>query len=194
MREKDLKETVNFTYAGQAGKKDYLHVMLAAMALLSDEERKKFKFHILGCTAQQMIEIGISKETLDMLAPCLEIYGRVPREKVLDVLKMTDFTILMRSETQRYAKAGFPTKAVESLSHSTPMIANLTSDLGKYLSEGYNAFVVSDCSALSLAQALRKALSLSTDERVQMCQNAYETASGQFTLEQFTPQLRAVIE
>lgn len=193
VQEKDLQETVNFTYAGQAGKKDYLHVMLSAMALLSEEERKKFKFHILGCTAQQMIENGIPKETLDMLAPCLEIYGRVPRDQVLDVLKMTDFTILMRSETQRYAKAGFPTKSTESLSHTTPMIANITSDLGKYLVDGYNSLIVSGCTPESLAIVLRKAISLSKEERAQMCQNAYDTAMEKLHADRFIPALQEIL-
>lgn len=193
VKEKNLQEHVNFTYAGQAGKKDYLHVMLSAMARLSEEERKQFKFHILGCTAEQMIENGIPKETLDMLAPCLEIYGRVPRDQVLDVLKMTDFTILMRSETQRYAKAGFPTKSTESLSHATPMIANITSDLGKYLVDGYNSLIVSDGTSESLAIVLRKAISLSKEERAQMCQNAYNTAMEKLHADRFIPALQEIL-
>ena len=193
VKEKNLQEHVNFTYAGQAGKKDYLHVMLSAMARLSEEERKQFKFHILGCTAEQMIENGISKETLKLLAPSLEIYGRVPRDKVLDVLKMTDFTILMRSETQRYAKAGFPTKSTESLSHATPMIANITSDLGKYLVDGYNSLIVSDETSESLEVVLKKAISLSKEERAQMCQNAYDTAMEKRHADRFIPLLQEIL-
>jgi hypothetical protein len=68
--------------------------------------------------------------------------GRIPRPQVLEELSKADFTVLMRSEEQRYAKAGFPTKFVESLATATPVIANSTSDLGMYLKDGENGYVV----------------------------------------------------
>ena len=33
----------HFTYAGQAGKKDYLHVMLEAFSQLTDDEKEKIR-------------------------------------------------------------------------------------------------------------------------------------------------------
>ena len=191
--EKELQETVQFTYAGQAGKKDYINVILSAMALLSDEERKKFKFNILGCSTDQIRNCGISEETFNKIQPCLAISGRVPRTAVLEQLKKTDFTILVRSPKQRYAKAGFPTKAVESLSRSTPMIANVTSDLGQYLVDGYNSFIVNECTAESLAVELRRALDLSLSERQQMCRNAYNTAAEKLHSNLFLNDLQKII-
>lgn len=194
VKDKSLKETISFTYAGQAGKKDYLNIILSAMALLTDEERRRFKFHILGCTAEQIVKNGVSQETINIVKNALIFYGRVPRSKVLEVLKETDFTILMRSEEQRYAKAGFPTKLVESLSHSTPMIANITSDMERYLSDGYNALIVSQCDPEALAIVLKKAIKLSLEQRIQMCENAYETVVDKLHYKYFTSDLEKIMK
>ena len=193
VREKKLKETVNFVYAGQAGKKDYINVILSAMALLSEEERRKFQFHILGCTEEQIIQNGVPVSTVNKVRSSLVIYGRVPRSKVLDVLKESDFTILMRSGEQRYAKAGFPTKLVESLSHSTAMIANLTSDMDRYLVDGYNSFIVPECTDEALAEILRKAIDLSLEKRLQMCVNACKTVEDQLCYRYFMSELKTII-
>lgn len=192
--DKNLTETVNFTYAGQAGRKDYIDVILAAIASLSEEERSKLRFNILGCTKEQIVNNGVPQETIDLLSTTLNVYGRVPRSKVLEVLTKSDFTILMRSDTQRYAKAGFPTKAVESLSHSTPVIANLTSDLHRYLYDGANALIVKDCTPESLAAVLRTAIQLSLKERNQMCKNAYNTAADMLYYKNFIPVLEKIMK
>ncbi len=193
VKDKSLEEVINFAYAGQAGKKDYLHVMLAAMMLLTAEEREKFKFHILGCSEQQMIDNGIPAQVIQELRPSLVIYGRVPRDEVFRVLQKSNFTLLIRSEELRYAKAGFPTKVVESLARSTPVIANITSDLGEYLIDGYNSFIVPGCSAEDLAPVLKKAVSLSMAQREKMCQNAYDTALNRFHYKHFLDRLQTIL-
>jgi len=170
----------HFTYAGQAGKKDYLHVMVEAFSQLTDDEKEKIKFHIVGCTYEQLVASGIPKAQLDSLSACLSIHGRVPRSEVLELLKQTDFTVLMRSPTQRYAKAGFPTKMVESLSTYTPIICNLTSDMALYLQDGDNALVVEDCSAHALITQIRRAIAMQAETKTAMQQNAGATAQNRF--------------
>lgn len=193
-KEKNLGEKLCFLYAGQAGRKDYLHIVLGAMALLDKEQRKKFSFRILGCSKQQLIDSGIEAKLLESLEDNLDIRGRVKRQEVLENLKTADFTILMRSAHQRYAKAGFPTKAVESLAHSTPVIANLTSDLGLYLADGENSLIVEECSAESLAKVLERAISLSGEERRRMCENAYNTAAEQLHYKKFITAMEEILK
>lgn len=180
-KEKELPEDkVVFTYAGQPGKKDYLHVMLGAFALLPDEMLQRVVFNIVGCTKEQMLAAGISEDVLEKLNAQLVLHGRVSHEEVLHILKETHFTLLMRSPVQRYAKAGFPTKVVESLSRSTPVICNLTSDLSSYLTDGVDALVVKDCCPNSLCSCLYRAIELSGERRTDMCRKAHETADTCF--------------
>ena len=193
-KEKDLPEDkVIFTYAGQPGKKDYLHVMLDAFALLPDELLQRVVFNIVGCTKEQMIAAGISVEVLNKLEMQLAIHGRVSHDKVLHILKGTHFTLLMRSSEQRYAKAGFPTKVVESLSRSTPVICNLTSDLGEYLADGGNALLVEECCPTSLQRQLCRAIELSKIQRADMCSSACKTASKRFSYGEYLATLGELI-
>ena len=194
-REKHLQEDkVVFTYAGQPGKKDYLYVMLDAFLLLPEDLRKKAVFHIVGCTAQQMVAAGISAQVLEQLKSQLVIHGRVPRDTVLELLKETDFTLLMRSAEQRYAKAGFPTKVVESLSAATPVICNLTSDLADYLADGKDALIVENCSAEALKVQLTKAIQMSCEQRTEMCNHAAQTAERCFLYTNYLEQMQTILQ
>lgn len=193
-KEKDLPEDkVVFTYAGQPGKKDYLHVMLDAFALLPDELLQRVIFNIVGCTKEQMIAAGIGSEVLDKLEKQLVIHGRVSHDEVLRILKGTHFTLLMRSPEQRYAKAGFPTKVVESLSRSTPVICNLTSDLGEHLTDGVDSLIVEECNPQSLFQQLAKAITMKHEQRVTMCCSARELARKHFKYDVFLHSIQELL-
>lgn len=194
-KEKDLPEDkVVFTYAGQPGKKDYLHVMLDAFALLPSELLQHVVFNIVGCTKEQMIAAGISSEVLNKLENQLVIHGRVSHDEVLRILMGTHFTLLIRSPEQRYAKAGFPTKVVESLSRSTPVICNLTSDLGEYLTDGIDALVVEECCTQSLYKQIEKAMEMSAKRRALMCCQAEQTAQSRFLHESYLRYVREIVE
>lgn len=193
-KEKDLPEDkVVFTYAGQPGKKDYLHVMLDAFALLPDELLRRVVFNIVGCTKEQMIAAGISAEVLNKLDQQLIVHGRVSHDEVLRILKGTHFTLLMRSPEQRYAKAGFPTKVVESLSRNTPVICNLTSDLDMYLTDEVAALIVEECTPYSLFQQLDRAITMNHEQRVTMCNNAGELACKSFMHDSFQHSMQEML-
>jgi glycosyltransferase involved in cell wall biosynthesis len=120
--------------------------------------------------------------------------GRIPREDVLRELSRSDFTVLIRSEEQRYAKAGFPTKFAESLATATPVISNATSDIADYLQDGVNGYLVSACSSEALTVALQKAICLTYEERVSMQQAARRTAEEYFDYARYKEPLKEFIE
>lgn len=170
-----------FLYAGSPGKKDYLSEILAGFSLLSESELGKLEIRLIGITCGQLVSVcGVKEETIERISSSLKCFGRVSREEVLDNLKEADFTILLRSETLRYAKAGFPTKVVESLAAATPVITNLTSDLGMYLEDGKDSLIVNSCSSSDLAQTLKKAASLSATERDDMYNFSRKKAESAF--------------
>ena len=136
---------------------------------------------------------NVETEVLNKLEMQLAIHGRVSHDKVLHILKGTHFTLLMRSSEQRYAKAGFPTKVVESLSRSTPVICNLTSDLGEYLADGGNALLVEECCPTSLQRQLCRAIEMSKIQRADMCSSACKTASKRFSYGEYLATLGELI-
>lgn len=191
-----VPEKTVFMYAGSPGKKDYLATIIAGFAQLKDDsDIGDYELRIVGVTKEQLVSLcGVKPEHIDELGDKLKCFGRVPREDVISLLSEADFTVLMRSEELRYAKAGFPTKFVESLATATPVISNLTSDLSLYLKTGVNGFPVCDDSASALANALRHALALSYDERIELQNNARKTAEEQFDYKLYSTVLSEFIK
>ena len=174
-------DQVKILYAGSPGKKDYLVNVLDGLALLNEEERKKIQLPIAGCTKEQLVDIcGVNRSVLESVNKSLRILGRISREQVLEEYKNADFSVLIRPVKERYAQAGFPTKFVESMCCSTPVICNITSDLGMYARDEINSIIVNDISSDEIAKALRRVISFSYEEKSAMRINARKTATECF--------------
>lgn len=168
-------------YAGAPLRKDLVGNVLDAALMLTLEERAKLRFVLVGADKNYLIQkSSIPEETIEACSGFLELYGRIPRDEVLQKMEQADFCVLPRNANLRYAKAGFPSKVVEALSNATPILCNLSSDLGEYLIDGYNAILARDHEPEALAEALRRALHLSTAEKDCMKENAFETAKRHF--------------
>jgi len=180
------KRTVNakkvkISYAGSPGKKDFFDSVVRAIRKLNDKDRECLELNIIGASKQAIAENAqCTVQELDELGDCIHILPRMKHEVVLEHLKNSDFTILIRPEHLRYAKAGFPTKVPESLSVGTPVICNLTSDLAMFLEDGVNAIIAKGSDVDSVYEALKRAISLTEEQRTQMYKNARETAENKF--------------
>lgn len=180
-------DKVRIVYAGSPGKKDYLKVIVDALYRLDTLQRKRISFVIIGCTKLELINIcGIDENILLELKEMLDVKGRISREKVIDEYKNADFSIFIRSQKQRYAMAGFPTKFVESISTSTPVICNLTSDLKEYMIDCVNGIVVKDETVESCYEAFEKVLLLDKALIKTMQQNARKMAERKFDYHKYT--------
>lgn len=192
---KELKpNAVTFTYAGQPGRKDYLRMIVDAFADLHAKELEKVRVNIIGCTEEQLYINDKDTVIPDKLKGRMTFHGYIPHDSVLRILEETDFTVLMRDPTKRYAKAGFPTKMVESLSRSTPIICNLSSDMGDYLKDGENALIVEDCDLQSLERQIRRAIEMSYEDRVAMAQKALQSARESFDMLQYLSKVEEILE
>ncbi|ELU5587662.1 glycosyltransferase [Clostridium perfringens] len=128
---------INLVYAGSPASKDYLVEIIEAIMIFKKAD--KIKVHIFGIDEYQLMNMCNTSE----LPENIKVYGRVPREQVLEAMVKMDFSLLLRPTEERYTKAGFPTKSVEAMSHGVAMMCNLTSDLDMYLIDGKNAIVIS---------------------------------------------------
>ena len=166
---------VNLIYAGFPGKKDLIFNIISAVEKLYDDGLP-IRLHIIGPTADEL-RINLGKG--------IKCYGRIEQKLVLEYLKEADFSVLLRP-SERYAHAGFPTKFVESLASGLPVIANLTSDLDKYLKDQFNGFIVRDSSVNSLIEVLNYAINIDKGQSRIMHRNAYETAVLNFDFRLFS--------
>lgn len=168
-------------YAGSPGKKDYLNEIVDAVLLLESKQSQMIEISIIGITKEELVkECSINLKKINQVKDVVKCIGRIKREEVLKELKEADFTILIRPENARYAKAGFPTKVVESLTSGTPVITNITSDLGSYLFDGYNSIIVKDENAVSIRDAIVKAIDIDNDKLKLMKCNARKTSIENF--------------
>ena len=193
--EKSVKQNKTVVvYAGSPGKKDFLKEIIQGFALLDEEELKKLELRIIGVKHDQLIKTcGVSVEIISCLASSLVLKGRVPRAQVLENLMEADFTVLLRPPQERYAKAGFPTKVVESLASATPVICNLSSDLGDYLTDMENSIIAADFTPQALAAALKKVLALTYEERIAMQTAARKTAQNNFDYRLYLDKLNTLM-
>ena len=183
-----------FLYAGMPGKKDYLAEIVSSFSLLNDNEKKCCEFRILGITEDQLYnDCGVNIDLRNSLSGLIKCFGRQPRQEVLKQLSQADYTLLLRNPNLRYSKAGFPTKFSESMATGTPVISNLTSDLKFYLNDGKNGFVCKSCSPEDMCKCIRKAISLSLHERLEMDGNARRTAEEFFDYRKYKKQIEMLL-
>ena len=123
----------------------------------------------------------------------VEPLGRVPQDKVAEYVAMADFSVLLR-EPAHFANAGFPTKFVESMANGTPVIANLTSDLGLYLQDGVNGLVCADHSVDAFVATLRRALALTKEQKCGMRNAARQQAEMAFDFRGYADELNRFLQ
>lgn len=168
-------------YAGAPAKKDLVGNLFEAVLMLDEFERKRLIITIVGVNKEYLINIsGIKGEIIDACGDVVKLCGRVPRSEVLKLMEEADFAFLARDAKLRYAKAGFPSKVVEALANATPMLCNISSDLGDYLVDGMNAIIAKDHTPQSICDALRRALQLTSDEKQKLSMGALRTAKEKF--------------
>ena len=185
---------IKFAYVGSPGKKDYLKNIIEGFELLSDNLLEKVEFHVVGVNEQQLISMCDVKETsLKKLSGVIIAHGRLPHKEAIEFVRDADFSLLVRDDSLRYAKAGFPTKIVESLACGTPPICNLSSDLGMYLNEN-NAVIADDHYPQSVQRALEKALAMSETEREKMRVEARKQAETSFDYKNHVSEMARLIK
>lgn len=122
--------------------------------------------------------VGISRDQFEMAYGKINsdiknvmFAGRLPHKEAIKAVCNADFQMLIRDNTLKN-NAGFPTKYVESISCCTPVVATLTSNIGDYLQEGVNGFVVDETNTIE--DVLEKISKMSNDSLISMKQNCRE--------------------
>ena len=123
----------------------------------------------------------------------IECVGRVDRDEVEKFYSKAHFVVFFR-ENMRYAKAGFPSKSIESWQHGIPIITNNVGELKNYLKNGVNSFVLENNqqSILNLANKLN--LMISSKNYPLMVENSLKTFNDNFDLLKFKSEFLIYIE
>lgn len=169
-------DTISFAYAGSPGTKDsVINFLTAASMITTTEYKKKIKINLYGVTKEELILLGCDKLVIEQLGDRLSCVQHIPHEQVKIEIAKANFTLLVRP-IRKSSQAGFPTKLSESFACGTPVIANLTSDLGKYLVDGENSIICADNSVNECLRAIKRSLQMQTKQLISMKRRAFETA------------------
>lgn len=166
---------ITLIYAGTPARKDAVHYAINAVQRLIDEGAN-VRFLIVGVERGRYLKNYADLLSKTELSERIQFLGRVPQDVVPSFYALADFMVLLREPTRK-SNAGFPTKFSESFTSGTPVIANLTSDLGHYLFDGSTGFVVSEAAEKSIYQTLKeRVINLSPDKILQMKRNVNNEA------------------
>lgn len=179
---------LSLIYAGSPGKKDLLGNVIDGVAM-ADPEGNRLSLQVIGPTVSEVCRLLGSKD----IPPFVQVLGRIDQQEVQKRVQQADFSVLLR-EPLRFAQAGFPTKFVESMANGTPVIANITSDLGEYLHDGIEGLVVGDHSPHAFAQTLKRAMCLTRQQLHQMRNAARTQAENSFDYNNYKDTLASFIE
>lgn len=161
---------VHLVYSGSPGlgmHKDRLPVMIAALSRLADEGHD-FRISVAGVTEEQYLEmVPEHRREVQALRGRLCFLGRVPHAESLALLRSADFSVFFR-ESNRVSNTGFATKYVEAATLGVPVISNPTSDIPRYLRDGENGILASSIAAADVADALRRAITMTSEQRAGM--------------------------
>lgn len=158
--------------------------------LLYEAKKRGCRFicNIYGFTKEEYLKvIPMQKYYLDRLESSVVFHGYKQNDEVLEYVKCSDFTILIR-DVNRDTTAGFPTKVSESISCGTPAITTKTSDLEYYIVEGKNGFFLDTTKKKNAVDELVKILSMDREEINRMKQ--YCAQSQLFYYKNYVKQMK----
>lgn len=194
IEKKQISQKTRFVYVGAPGRKDYLKEIIESFELLEKQYKEMCELHIVGVTEKELVKAcGVKETTLENLKGLFSAYGRLPHSEAVRWVREADFTLLLRDSDLRYAKAGFPTKIVESLSCGTPPVCNFSSDLDIYLKDGENAFISHSHKPEDLKNALIKAISCSLEQKNEMRKSARRTAEENFDYKNYIDTFKGLL-
>ena len=161
---------IRVLYSGTPDNKDLLGQLIrATLAVL--KESKKIQIIVAG--VNEMQGLGFFENETDYYEnkEHFVFLGRIPQDAVPAYYQIADFSAIIRERTRKNM-AGFPTKMAESMAAGCPVIVSEFSDIIRYVKDGENGIVLSDCSVDTISDGLRKILSFTSDTLIKMKQQA----------------------
>ena len=109
------------------------------------------------------------------------------------VIYDSDFTIFFMPN-RKSSNAGFPTKLAESMSVGTPVITNKTGDIGLYLIDKQNGFLLEDDSLKSIEEVLNHIIKMNIHDMVRMREMARKMAEKEFDFSKYIVPMKEFIK
>lgn len=163
---KQKNEQLNLVYCGYPGRKcskDRLDIMVKGI-IKSVEEGMNPILHIFGLTESDFIDLHIvDNDTIkQMNTTNIVFHGKVNPELLLSEYEKMDFSVLVR-DVKKKTQFGYPTKAAQSLALGTPIIGNITSDLGDVIIDNETGVIMKEVSVPEFVNCIKRAYDIRKD-------------------------------
>lgn len=190
---RDTQRPLELVYAGSPGRKDLLDNIVEAVLRLRRSGRN-LHLSVAGIRAEDAKRYAaVHSRPASEVSAGVNFLGVLSHDESMNLVRQADFSLLLRHEA-RYSRAGFPTKFVESLAVGTPVIANLTSDLHRYLKEGDTGFICRGPTPEDLEAALIRALAMTHEQHAEMRARCRTAAVESFDYRAFVEPLSQFLQ
>lgn len=171
-----------------------LDSVIAFNKYLKKSKHKKFKLYLIGDYVKLCeyfpecltVELYIEENNL---GDCIEFLGKVPIEKVPEILAKAEGLMTTPS---KYVSGGFPTKIGEYMLSGVPLICTKAGEISEYLTDKYDSFL---CEVNDLECIADKILYVEENplESALIGKNAIVTAKNKFNATTYVADLLAFI-
>ena len=173
--------------------KDALPEMLHGLALLTKEELSRLEFHFTGVAENQIKSILNSVE-YEKIKNNVILHNWMKYESLISLYQNMHFLLLAR-DTNQMTLSNFPSKVPEVMTYGIVPVVSRVGDYTKYyLKDGVNSVVFEGCDANSCAKAIRRAMSFSKEEYIEISSKARECVERQFDYHNWTKKIKQAIE
>lgn len=184
---------LHIVYTGNCGvSKELLKPAIEGL-VMDSTLRSRITFQIFGPDeATVMTNIGFDRAILTRAGDSVVLHGKLPQKEIQGVLMNADYQLFLRPG-RRSSNAGFPTKLGESMSVGTPVITNDTGDIGLYVIDGVNGFLLREHTAKAVNEALHRIIQSSSKDRSDMRKAARATAETSFDYQVYSDKMRNLL-
>lgn len=127
--------------------KDRIDAIIDTFCEVKRNGTSNFHLNMIGFREDNLLDMflptvrDLYRNKLNYLRENISFYGVLSNAEAQQVILGSHYSILLRT-SMTCTNVGFPTKVSESMSLGVPVITNNTSDLGYYIDDGKNGFMV----------------------------------------------------
>lgn len=181
------KNELILAYVGFPGKKDNIKNIITAISEIERRYHNRIRLIIAGAEKSEICKQDKKlNNILDNEVFCIK--GKIDHRSALDILSNSHFSIVLRPN-KRYAKAGFPTKVVESLACGTPVIINNIGDSTNYIVNDVNGIIVDGDKKDTLEEKIIDIFNIEPNIYDKMRREARKTAEKYFNWDLYIPRV-----
>lgn len=189
VKPKKTGETWKIIYPANGKIKDSLSRMIKAISMLNDELLSKVEFHVFG-VKEKYIRESITQKEYERLRRSLVLHSWLTYDELIALYNDAHYLLLAREDNQ-LTQANFPSKVIESMTHSViPIVSDVGDYTRMYLKNGYDSLFIHGCSEEQIAEALKRACSMKDSDYMTMSGHAYHTIQESFDYKTWSERLK----